>query len=448
MFKKVLVANRGEIARRIGRTAKKMGLGVVAVHSEADVNMPFVTEADEAVLLGPPPPKQSYLNLAAVIAAAEKTGADALHPGYGFLSESEELVSACERAGITFIGPPPAAMKVMGTKVEAKQAVKAAGVPVVPGSEGAVGDVEEAVKLAEEIGYPVMLKASAGGGGIGMTLCKKEKKLRSSFEDNQKKGEMFFGSNELLLEKAIVAPHHVEVQVLGDTHGHVMHLFERECSVQRRNQKVLEETPSPFISADTRAAMCAAAVKVAEAVGYVGAGTVEFIVDADQNFYFLEMNTRLQVEHPVTEMTLGIDLVEWQFKVAAGESIAALAGKKPQGHAIEARVCAEDPEKRFFPSPGELSRIVWPTGEGVRVDAAVDGSATITPFYDSLIAKVIAHGKDRDEAIARLRAALAATTLEGTATNLALFDEILGDETFGSGTYTTAYLAEVLGKKS
>lgn len=448
-FEKILIANRSEIARRVARSARAMGISVVAVHSEADAEAPFVKEADEAICIGPPSPKDSYLRVDAILAAAKQSGAQAIHPGYGFLSESVELAKACQTENIVFVGPSVEAIQAMGGKIEAKQTMQEAGVPVVPWFEGALADVEGAVQSAERIGYPVMLKTSAGGGGIGMYKCAKEKALRKNFDDAKKKGEMFFGSAALMLEKYIENPHHVEVQILADSHGNTLHLFERECSVQRRHQKLLEESPSPFLSEQTRAAMCEAAVTAAKTVDYVGAGTVEFVVDAEQNFYFLEMNTRLQVEHPVTEMRLGIDLVEWQLRVAAGESLPWKQHELvPQGHAIELRICAEDPEKHFFPSPGALGDVVWPTGEGIRVDAGVESQSVVQPFYDSLIAKLIGHGASRDEAIARLEKALSETQVEGVKTTMGLHQRILAEPTFQTGTYNTGYLADVLGLKS
>jgi acetyl-CoA carboxylase biotin carboxylase subunit len=447
MFRKLLIANRGEIARRIGRTARRMGIGVVAVHSDADVDAPFAREADEKVRLGPPPPKESYLNIEAILAAAKQTGADAIHPGYGFLSENERLVAACQEAGIAFVGPPVSAMKAMGSKIESKITMKEAGVPVVPGPIEALETEDAAVAAANSVGFPVMLKASAGGGGIGMAKCKNEKQLRQAFEDARKKGEMFFGSSRVFVEKLVESPHHIEVQILADAHGDVRHLFERECSIQRRHQKVLEETPSQLLTPATRAAICEAAVKAAKAVGYVNAGTVEFVAAEDQSFYFLEMNTRLQVEHPITEETLGIDIVEHQLRIAAGEKLS-LPALAPSGHAIELRICAEDPEKRFFPQPGTLGAVVWPTGPGIRVDAGVESGSVVPPFYDSLLAKMIGHGATRDEAIARLLRALDETKIEGIKTNLEMHKRILADEMFRAGKTNTAFLEERLGLKS
>jgi acetyl-CoA carboxylase biotin carboxylase subunit len=448
MFGSLLIANRGEIARRIARTARHMGMRTIAVYSEADANMPFVKEADEAVLLGDPPPKDSYANVERILEAAKKTGAEAIHPGYGFLSESVQLVEACQGAGVIFVGPPPEALSLMGHKVDARQTMIKAGVPVVPGSEGALISEDQAADLAEDMGYPVMLKAAAGGGGIGMYRCKKEKQLRSNFEDAKKKGEMFFGSAEVFLEKLIPNPRHIEVQILADGRGKVLHLYERECSIQRRHQKLLEEAPSPSIGPETRAAMCAAAIKAAEAVGYANAGTVEFIVDEAGNFYFIEMNTRLQVEHPITEMTLGLDIVEWQLRIAAGEPLTLNQDDlAPFGHAIEVRLCAEDPEKRFFPSPGNLDRIQWPSGDGIRVEAALEEAGPVLPFYDSMFAKIIAHAENREAAIEKLASALSSTQLEGVKTNIELHKKILEDEVFRGGRYNTEYVREHLGMK-
>jgi acetyl-CoA carboxylase, biotin carboxylase subunit len=446
MMKKLLIANRGEIARRIGRTAKRMGIQVVAVYSDADADAPFVKEADERVRIGPPPPKESYANVDAIVAALKSSGADALHPGYGFLSENEALVAACDALGVTFVGPPVSAIKAMGHKIESKLAMVKAGVPVVPGPNEPLESEDAAVKAAESVGYPVMLKASAGGGGIGMSKCKNEKQLRQAFEDARKKGEMFFGSSRVFVEKCVESPHHIEVQILADKHGRVMHLLERECSVQRRNQKVLEETPSMLLDDATRAAVCEAAVKAAQAVGYQNAGTVEFVAAEDKTFYFLEMNTRLQVEHPITEATLGIDIVEQQLRIASGEPLSITP--TPRGHAIELRICAEDPNKRFFPQPGTLKEVRWPSGEGIRVDAGVESGSVVPPFYDSLLAKMIGWGETRAQAIERLKAALDQTVIEGIVTNIEMHKRILSDEGFIAGKTNTSFLEERLGLKA
>jgi acetyl-CoA carboxylase, biotin carboxylase subunit len=447
MFSKLLIANRGEIARRIGRTARRLGIGVVAVHSDADAEAPFAREADERVRIGPPPPRESYLNIEAILAAARETGAEAIHPGYGFLSENERFVEACHEAGIAFVGPPVAAMRAMGSKIESKIAMRDAGVPVVPGPLEALETEDDAVRAADSVGYPVMLKASAGGGGIGMARCRNEKQLRAAYEDARKKGEMFFGSSKVFVEKLIESPHHIEVQILADAHGRVVHLYERECSIQRRHQKVLEETPSPLLDEETRLAVCEAAVRAARAVGYVNAGTVEFVAGEDRSFYFLEMNTRLQVEHPITEETLGVDLVEHQLRIAAGERLA-LPALTPRGHAIELRICAEDPDKRFFPQPGALTHVRWPEIEGVRIDAGVETGSVVPPHYDSLLAKMVGHAPSREEAIERLLRALEQTRLEGIKTNLEMHKRILLDEAFRAGRTNTAFLEERLHLKS
>jgi len=447
--KKLLIANRGEIARRINRTARRLGIATVAVYSDADEFAPFVKEASESLRIGPPPPKESYANVDAIVAALKSSGADALHPGYGFLSENETLVRACGDNGVIFVGPPVAAIRAMGGKIESKLMMVAAGVPVVPGPNHALDSEDDAVKAAEAAGWPVMLKASAGGGGIGMAKCKNEKQLRSAFEDAKKKGEMFFGSSRVFVEKFIENPHHIEVQILADKHGNVHHLFERECSVQRRNQKVLEETPSPLVDRfpGMRERLCKAAVDAAKAVAYENAGTVEFVADEHGNFYFLEMNTRLQVEHPITEMTTDVDLVELQLRAAGGEVLTNLPLRK-NGHAIELRVCAEDPDKRFFPSPGTISEAVWPTGAGIRVDAGVESGSVVPPFYDSLLAKMIGHGKDRGEAIARLLQALDATSIVGVKSNLDMHKKILANAAFVAGDTNTSFLETHLGLKS
>ncbi len=449
LFKKLLVANRGEIARRVIRTGKRLGIVTVAVYSDADADAPFVKEADEAVRIGPPPPKDSYGNVEAIIAALKHSGADALHPGYGFLSENEALVTACASLGVTFVGPNLAAIRAMGSKIESKLAMIAAGVPVVPGPVEALESEDAAVVAAEAAGWPVMLKASAGGGGIGMAKCKNEKQLRSAFDDARKKGEMFFGSSRVFVEKCIERPHHVEVQILGDKHGHVHHLFERECSIQRRNQKVLEETPSPLVDRHPgmREKLLDAAVKAAAAVGYDNAGTVEFVADDSGAFYFLEMNTRLQVEHPITEAVTGVDLVELQLRAAAGEVIEKL-DLQQNGHAIELRICAEDPDKRFFPSPGTVSLATWPTGEGIRVDAGVETGSVVPPFYDSLLAKIIGHGPDRQTATARLLTALETTVIEGIKTNLSLHQRVLTNPAFVAGETDTGFIESQLGLKA
>ncbi len=447
--KKLLIANRGEIARRIIRTARRLDIETIAVFSDADADAPFVKEAHHTMRIGAPPPKDSYANVGNIIEALKHSGADALHPGYGFLSESDALVSGCSSVYVTFVGPNLQAIRAMGSKIESKQAMVKAGVPVVPGPIEALESEDDAVAAANAVGYPVMLKASAGGGGIGMAKCKNEKQLRSAFEDAQKKGQQFFGSSRVFIEKCIENPHHIEVQIMADKHGNVHALFERECSIQRRNQKVLEETPSPLVDRHPgmRERLCDAAVAAAKAVNYDNAGTVEFVADDAGNFYFLEMNTRLQVEHPITEAITGLDIVELQLRAAAGERLDSLPLKR-QGHAIELRVCAEDPDKRFFPSPGTITKAQWPSGDGIRVDAGVESGSVVPPFYDSLLAKVIGHGPDRAAAIARLQGALETTLIEGLTTNLSLHQRILAHEAFQAGDTNTAFIETHLGLKS
>src|SRR4051794_8602834 len=408
VFESLLVANRGEIARRVLRTAGRMGLRTIAVHSEADADLPFVHEADTAVLLGPPPPAESYLDVEKVIEAARRTRAEAIHPGYGFLAESAKFAQAVVDAGLVWVGPSADAIDAMGDKVRARNRMSAAGVPVAAGTESPVEDVEEALAAAKEIGYPLMVKAAAGGGGIGMGVARDDDELRTAFETARSRAERFFSDPAVLLERYIEGARHVEVQVLGLSDGRVVALGERDCSVQRRHQKVAEETPSPGVGDELRARMLDGAVRAATAVGYRNAGTVECLVDpGSQDYVFLEMNTRLQVEHPVTELVTGIDLVEEQLRIAAGaEPSQDLTAVRPRGHAIELRVYAEDP-KRFLPSPGTISAWDEPSGEGVRVDAGYTSGNTVTPFYDPLLAKLCVHGADRDEALDRARAAAA-----------------------------------------
>jgi acetyl-CoA carboxylase biotin carboxylase subunit len=438
VFESLLVANRGEIARRVLRTASALGLRTVAVHSEADAGLPFVREADDAVLLGPAPPAESYLDSARVIEAARRTGAEAIHPGYGFLAESAEFAQAVMDAGLIWVGPSPASMTAMGDKVSARNLMAEAGVPVAPGTTDPVYDVDAALAAAVKIGYPLMVKASAGGGGIGMGVAHDDDGLRAAFETARSRAERFFGSPAILLERYISGARHVEVQLIGLTDGTVVALGERDCSVQRRHQKVAEETPSPGVGDDLRARMLAGAVRAGEAVGYLGAGTVECLVDTvSQEYVFLEMNTRLQVEHPITELVTGIDIVAEQLRVAGGEPpLADLSAIETNGHAIEMRVYAEDP-KRFLPSPGAIT--VWeePAGEGVRVDAGYAAGTTVTPYYDPLLAKLCVWGSDREQALERARAAVAGFHIEGPKTNLAFFSELLAEPGFVSGSYDT-----------
>jgi acetyl-CoA carboxylase biotin carboxylase subunit len=444
MFQSVLVANRGEIARRVIRTARQMGIKAVAVYSDVDAGLPYVQEADEAVPIGPAPPAQSYLNAAAIIEAAGATGAAAVHPGYGFLAENADFARQVIAAGLTWVGPDPAAIEQMGDKIRARNLMEEAGVPVSPGSREPVTDAEAAVAEAARIGYPVMVKAAGGGGGIGMGAAAGEDALRAAFETARSRAERFFGSPEILIERYVERARHVEVQILGLADGRVVALGERDCSVQRRHQKVAEETPSPGVSAGLRARMLAAAVRAGEAVGYRGAGTVECLVDtATSTFVFLEMNTRLQVEHPVTEMVTGIDLVEQQFLIAAGEPVTFdPAGVTPAGHAIELRVYAEDPV-RFLPRPGAITEWSEPSGDGVRVDSGYAAGTTVTPYYDPLLAKLCVYGASRGEAIARARDAVAAFTVAGPKTNLPFHADLLISPQFVSGDYDTSLVSKL-----
>jgi acetyl-CoA carboxylase biotin carboxylase subunit len=437
----VLVANRGEIALRVIRTAKAMGIRAVAVYSEADAGLPFVRAADAAVLIGPPQPARSYLDAGAVLAAARQAGAVAVHPGYGFLAENAGFAARVIEAGLTWVGPPPAAIEQMGDKINARNLMEQAGVPVSAGTREPVADADAALAQADRIGYPVMIKAAAGGGGIGMSAAADGDQLRAGFETARSRAERFFGSPAILLERYLPAARHVEVQILGLPGGEVLALGERDCSVQRRHQKVAEETPSPGVRPELRARMLAAATRAGEAVGYRGAGTVEFLVDeAAQEFVFLEMNTRLQVEHPITELVTGTDLVEQQFRIAAGSDPS--FGRQPPaavGHAIELRVYAEDP-RRFLPSPGTIAEWHEPAGAGVRVDAGYTAGNTVTPFYDPLLAKLCAYGDSRAQALERARAAVADFTITGLKTNLPFHAELLESAEFVSGAYDTGLI--------
>jgi len=438
----VLVANRGEIARRIIATARRLGIRAVAVYSEADQDLPFVAEADEAVLIGPPPPAKSYLDSGAVLAAAKRAGAAAIHPGYGFLSENPQFARQVLAEGLTWVGPPPAAIEQMGDKINARNLMAQAGVPVAAGTAEPVTAADAAVAEAARIGYPVMVKAAAGGGGIGMSTVSDPAGLRAAFETARTRAERFFGDPAILLERYIERARHVEVQILGLADGRVVALGERDCSVQRRHQKVAEETPSPGVGAALRARMLAAAVRAGAAVGYRGAGTVECLVDrVTDDFVFLEMNTRLQVEHPVTELVTGIDLVEQQFRIAAGEPVSFDPdGVRPQGHALELRVYAEDPV-RFLPSPGTIEQWQEPAGPGVRVDAGYAAGNQVTTFYDPLLAKLCVHGRDRAQALARAREAVAAFRITGLRTNLPFHADLLASEVFTGGDYDTSIVA-------
>ena len=419
MLRAVLVANRGEIARRVFRACRRLGVGTVAVYSEADRDAPHVREADQGVLLGPAPARESYLDIERVLDAARRSGADALHPGYGFLSENWRFAEACEHAGLTFVGPPAAAIRAMGDKTEARRLMAAAGVPTVPGSPGPVADAPAAEAAAGGIGFPLILKAAGGGGGIGMARVDRATDLAAAFAAATRRAQSAFGNAAVYLERYLERPRHVEVQVFADRHGTVVHLHERECSIQRRHQKLIEESPAPGLSPATKRGLTDAAVAGARAIGYVNAGTMEFLVDAAGRFYFLEMNTRIQVEHPVTEEVTGLDLVVEQLRVAAGERLAWRQDDIVQrGAAVECRVYAEDPDKNFLPSPGTIARLDPPGGEGIRVESGVESGSVVSVHYDPLLFKLIARGDGRDEALARMRAALGATVVEGVRTTI------------------------------
>ena len=442
MFDKILIANRGEIACRIMRTAKRMCIATVAVYSDADAGTPHVTMADEAVHIGAAASADSYLRGARIIEAAQQTGAQAIHPGFGFLSENAGFVAAVEAAGIAFIGPAQKAIAVMGDKIESKALAQSAGVSIVPGTLGAVADVDTALKAAAEIGYPVMVKASAGGGGKGMRVIEGADDLPDGMRAAMSEAQTAFGDSRVFIEKFVVQPRHIEIQLLADQHGNVVYVGERECSIQRRHQKVIEEAPSPFISPETRAAMGQQAVELARAVDYRSAGTVEFIVGADQDFYFLEMNTRLQVEHPVTEMVYGLDLVEQMIRVAAGEKLTiAQDDIVADGWAIEARVYAEDPSRGFLPSIGQLIRYREPQGDSVRVDSGVEEGGEISMYYDPMIAKLVAHAATREAAITRLHLALDHYEIDGIASNRQFLSAVLENAAFRSGNLTTGFIA-------
>jgi propionyl-CoA carboxylase alpha subunit len=448
MFEKILIANRGEIACRIIRTCRRLEIATVAVCSEADADALHVRMADEAVLLGPPPAGESYLKIDRIVAAARETGAEAVHPGYGFLSENAAFAEALAAEGITFIGPPAQAIRLMGDKIEAKRLAAEAGVSTVPGHPDPVRDHGTAAPIAERIGYPVMIKAAAGGGGKGMRIAARPQELHEGLERAQSEARSSFGDDRVFLEKYIREPRHIEIQVLADRHGTVIHLGERECSIQRRHQKVIEEAPSPLLDPATRAAMGAQAVALARAVGYHSAGTVEFIADGERNFYFLEMNTRLQVEHPVTELTTGLDLVEQMLRIAAGEPLGLSQDQVRQdGWALEARVYAEDPARGFLPSSGRLRRYLEPAGEGIRVDSGVVEGSDVPLFYDPMIAKVCAHGPDRATATGRLGAALDSFYIRGLGHNVGFLAAVLREPRFCEGRLSTDFIADQFGER-
>lgn len=446
MFKKILVANRGEIAVRVIRACHEMGISVVAVFSEADRRALHVLRADEAYLVGPAPAAESYLNIERILEVAHRAGADAIHPGYGFLSENPRFARACEQGGIKFIGPPASAMEAMGSKTRARQNMERAGVPFVPGTSKGLVSLAEASEVAARLGYPVMLKAAAGGGGKGMRLVEKEVELGSAFDAARSEALRSFADDEVYLEKAIINPRHIEMQVLADEAGNTVYLGERDCSVQRRHQKVIEEAPSPFLTAEKRRQMGEIAVRAAQAVGYANAGTIEFLADGGGNFYFLEMNTRLQVEHPVTELVTGLDLVELQIRIASGERLPfRQQDVQIRGHAIECRIYAEDPDNNYFPSPGQITSLVEPAGPGVRLDSSIYPGWNVPTDYDPLLAKLIAYGATREQAMARLRRALEEYAIGGIRTNLSLFRRILENDEFVSGKANTGLLLRLSG---
>src|SRR5436190_14841091 len=447
MFKKILIANRGEIALRVIQACRELGIPTVAVYSTADRDSLHVTYADEEVCIGPPQSASSYLNISSIVSAAEITGADAIHPGYGFLAENAHFAEVLRECKLSWIGPRPEVIRLMGDKARARQAAQEAGVPVLPGSKDALADAEEAKGLAANIGYPVILKAAAGGGGRGMRIVHAEKDLESQFSTAREEATKAFGDGSIYLEKYLVEPRHIEFQVFGDRHGTVVHLGERECSIQRRHQKLIEEAPSVALTPALRAKMGEAAVNLCKRVGYENAGTIEFLLDSDGSYYFMEMNTRIQVEHPVTEMVYGVDLVKEQILVAAGNKLTFAANLKPRGHAIECRVNAENPET-FAPSPGKLVTFHLPGGPGIRIDTHGYEDYVIPPYYDSLVGKLIAHGQNREEAIARMSRALDFFVVEGIKTSIPLHRRILRDQGFIDGALSTRFMERFLQPKA
>jgi acetyl-CoA carboxylase biotin carboxylase subunit len=449
MFKKILIANRGEIAVRVMRACREMGIASVAVYSDVDRAALHVRRADEAYAIGPAAASESYLNIPKIIEAAKRCQAEAIHPGYGFLSERAAFARACKEAGIVFIGPSAESMDLMGSKTRARQAMQQAGIPFVPGSATGLASSDEAEKVAASIGYPVMIKAAAGGGGKGMRMVRSATEMRSAFEAASSEALRAFGDGEVYLEKFIENPRHIEIQILADQHGNCIHLGERECSVQRRHQKVVEEAPSPLVDAAMRARMGEVAVRVGKTASYVNAGTVEFLADDQRNFFFLEMNTRLQVEHPVTELVYGLDLVQLQIGIAAGEKLPLTQQEvHPRGHAIECRVYAEDPENNFFPSPGKITRLISPSGPGIRDDSGVYEGWTVPLEYDPMLSKLIAFAPTREQARTRLLRALDEYFVGGIRTNLGLFRRILNDNKFIVGELSTGFLDRLLAQKS
>ena len=449
MFKKVLIANRGEIAVRIIRACREIGIRAVAVYSTADRNSLHAQIADEAICIGPAATKDSYLNMNAIIQAALNVGADAIHPGFGFLSENAVFARRCEEIGITFIGPSYKSIEMLGDKAAAKETMAAAGVPVIPGSKGAVSSLEEAKEVAAKAGYPVLVKASAGGGGRGIRRADSPEELESQMIIAQQEAKNFFGDDSVYIEKLLINPHHVEIQIIADKHGNYIHLCERDCSMQRRNQKVLEECPSPIVSPELRKKMGNAAVTAAKQSGYYNAGTIEFLVDENRDFYFMEMNTRIQVEHPITEEVTGFDLVKAQIEIAAGLPLnVSQEDITLRGHAIECRINAENPDLGFRPSPGTITALYMPGGPGIRIDGAVYQGYTITPYYDSMISKLIAHGSTREDAINKMKWALAEFIVEGVDTNIDFQLEILRQPEFRSGNYDNGFLNRYMEKRN
>lgn len=447
MFKKVLIANRGEIAVRIIRACRELGIRCVAVYSTADRNALHAQIADEAICIGPPATKDSYLNMNAIMQAALNTGAEAIHPGFGFLSENAEFARLCEANGIVFIGPSYKSIEMLGDKAAAKETMAAAGVPVIPGSEGAVSSVGEAAEVAEKAGYPVLVKASAGGGGRGIRRVDSPEELEEQMTAAQQEAKNFFGDDAVYIEKFLINPHHVEIQIIADKHGNYIYLGERDCSMQRRNQKVLEECPSPIVDEKLRKRMGEAAVTAAKQCGYYNAGTIEFLVDENRDFYFMEMNTRIQVEHPITEEVTGFDLVKAQIEVAADLPLSVAQNDiELRGHAIECRINAENPEFNFRPSPGTITALYMPGGPGIRIDGAVYQGYTITPYYDSMISKLIAHGSDREDAINKMKWALSEFIVEGVDTNIDFQLEIIKNSDFRSGNYDIGFLNRYMEK--
>lgn len=446
MFNKVLIANRGEISVRIIRTLRDMGIGSVAVFSEEDRNSLHVQLADEAICIGPAKSKDSYLNIVNILSAATLSGAEAIHPGFGFLSENPRFAKMCEECNIKFIGPSHKTIEMMGDKSKAKDIMKANKIPVIPGSEGPLKDIDEAQRIADEVGYPVLLKAASGGGGKGMRIANSKEEIKKAFESAAMEAKGSFGDDRLYLEKVIVNPKHIEFQILADEHGNVIHLGERDCSIQRRNQKIIEEAPSPVIDKNLRDEMGKTAVRAAKAVGYKNAGTLEFLLDKNGHYYFMEMNTRIQVEHPITEMVTGIDIIKDQIKIAYGEKLSyEQKDIKISGHSIECRINAEDPSKNFAPSPGNITALHIPSGIGVRVDSFIYQGYKVSPHYDSMVAKLIVHGRDRVEAMDRMKRALGEFIVDGIKTNVDYHFNIMDNENYKSGDYDTGFINTYMG---